>query len=510
MTIARIGQRMQRLASAASFSRVPTVSLQTGASDRAASATARRDALAKFDWVMWNVYRSSSLAATLESTIAYIKATNPDSINSNYVIAYELGGQLGTVSALTRSGSTVTLDTPKIQAGMGVGNTFTIWGSAGFSGTWTVASVSGTFNNPGSLTFTVSGGAAAAPSEATEVAACYQAVNTANYVHVAKMFAENWWLRKQGLAGPLTAWATSFGAFDANLYQTPVDVNGDDWVSYLAKDVANVIFGACNGIDYEFLDNYNDPRDDKINDATYPGQRGLRDWLRNGTLQSRTDPTILAGHRAGYARFAQISRSLSAGRAKSPNIKCVGNVDATFSGTGWENTIEAGFLEGFTGSSFALPTIEARMAHHDMVRSRLLAPAQVVMATRGTSVTDWKGFRFGLGHVLMRPGTFFSFSGASYDNTTWYDEFDIVLGDVVDPEPDAAWQTGVWRNRFRNGWALLNPTASAVTLDLSAYSLRSIGAADIGRTPQDAATNSGAAVTSLTLAASDGIVLLYA
>lgn len=487
------------------------MSNQHGASDRAASSSTRRAALAKFDWVMWGVYRgSASLAATLEASIAAVNALNPDCIHSNYVIGYEAGSQGGEIDSIVRTGSAVVVTTTvarntSVSVGAQVRIVSSRASAGAYNGLWTVTAVTAN-----SFTFTATGAALTAADDTSARDAYYIAKNTSSHDLVQKLGDMNWWLRKQGTTGPRVAWTSSYGNWDMNLGNyAPLDAGGDDWVTWKAKDDSTQIFSKVAGLQYVYLDNYNDPRDDKANDVDFPGQRTKRDWKRSGVLQDQADADILAAHRAGQARYATKHRALSVGRAKSANIKVIGNVESTFLNAGYENTLEAAFLEGTTGASYSPATLADLLARHDAIRARLLAPAQVVWSARGASITDYKAMRYGLGAAQLR-NVYFGFSAATYDNITWYDEYETPLGDPVDAEPSTPWFNGMHRRRFTNAWVIVNSTSSTQSVDLTGQNLRRLGAADFGRTPQDPVANSGLAVTTLSLASKDAAFLVYA
>lgn len=64
------------------------------------------------------------------------------------------------------------------------------------------------------------------------------------------------------------------------------------------------------------------------------------------------------------------------------------------------------------------------------------------------------------------------FSGSTdYNQIVWFDEFDLAgagttkwLGKALDPPQTKAWQSGVYRRRFVNGMALVNPKGTAPRL----------------------------------------------
>lgn len=484
-----------------------------GLSDRAATSQSIRDALAKFGWVQWGLYRDAALIANGEASIADVKSQNPAGIHSQYTIVSELGGQTGNITGITRSGTTVTVTTDNLQSGTSVGSVFGIFGTGNFRGEWTATGATGTVGGTGTITFTASGGAATAANETGLVnKAFYQLANTANYVVVQKADAMNWFDRKQGASGALMSWTTAFGTFDMTLGAwLAADGNGDRWVDYKAKDDADFFFANCDGFDYVFLDNFNDLRDDIINDAAFPGQRGKGDWKRTGTLQNRTDNDIALAHRAGYVSVAATHRVRSFNRAKSPNLKVMGNCESTFANPGWENTIEAAMCEGLIGASYSQATTALQLAQHDMIRARLMAPAQILINGQGSSTTNYQDFRKAFCTALMRPTSYFFYShGGTYDNYTWYNEYDARLGSAIEPEPTVPGANGGFSLRFQGGIVLLNTTGSSISFNLTGQGYRRLGASDFTTSVQDGSVNTGAAVSAISVPAGDGIVLIKA
>lgn len=86
----------------------------------------------------------------------------------------------------------------------------------------------------------------------------------------------------------------------------------------------------------------------------------------------------------------------------------------------------------------------------------------------------------------------------------WFDEFDLKLGHAVDPAQWTPWQNGVFRRRFQNGLALVNPHQNPDLAPRAAQTVTVEPGYRRFRGEQDPVTNNGESVTTLTLAAGDG------
>ena len=134
-----------------------------------------------------------------------------------------------------------------------------------------------------------------------------------------------------------------------------------------------------------------------------------------------------------------------------------------------------------------------------------LANAQnnlAIMTVAGPA-TDYKTMRYGLASCLMDNGYYYYTSLEDhYRSALWFDEFDAKLGRAIDPPQFAPWQNGVYRRRFENGMALVNPKGNGAQTVRIEEGYRKIA----GR--QDPATNNGRAVTSVTIPDRDGLILI--
>lgn len=310
----------------------------------------------------------------------------------------------------------------------------------------------------------------------------------------------DWWA--YNAAGQHTDWSGgSFGSWDTNLtlFTTP-DVNGDRWPQWLAKaDHSRLLQGA----DFDIW--YSD------NNMWRP--RSNVDWDRNGTDDGDSITTRnwwRDGQRAYY----------DTARATAPNMLVMVNADNDLSGTvfppgadqfeQYRNAVHGAFLERVMGESWSAETWggwELAMSWYYQIRTNLLDPKIVMFEVGLPSTSDYQYLRYAFASALMNDGYF----TASTDSNQipWFDEFDLAgtastkwLGQAVDPPPMVAWQNGVFRRRFQNGMAIVNPRGNGPrTVTIEAGYRRFMG-------NQAPAVNNGLPATSITLVDRDGILLM--
>jgi hypothetical protein len=125
--------------------------------------------------------------------------------------------------------------------------------------------------------------------------------------------------------------------------------------------------------------------------------------------------------------------------------------------------------------------------------------------------SDYRWNRYGMCSALMDNG-YYAVSDQNiggYSTVLWFDEewggsLQTVgyLGYPIDPPQTSAWSQGVYRREFNNGLVLVNPKGNGTrTVNVGAGWKRLLGR-------QDPVHNDGRSVTSVTLNAQDGIILL--
>ncbi len=318
----------------------------------------------------------------------------------------------------------------------------------------------------------------------------------------------DWWARTSN--GDQTTFESS-ATFVTNItsHVTPAP-NGDRFPQWMAKSRKAAFFDAVPDYDLWYSDNaFYRPRVDA-------------DWNRDGTDDSKDDPAVRVDYRNGMVAYWSKIAELR------PDIIVMGNVDGKDSFGGlrepeYQRVLGSAFLEAGMGQSFSeekpggLGWYSLKQTYHSMM-DNTVAPHLVTMGIYGdvTKSPGYAQFRYGLCTVLMENGYFnYTHTPNSYWGVQWFDEYDLAgtsntgwLGEAIDPPQRSPWSNGVFRRRFTNGVALVNPRTNldgtlraAATVDLTGLGYRRISGT------QDSAVNNGANVTTLTLAPGDGIVL---
>jgi hypothetical protein len=293
----------------------------------------------------------------------------------------------------------------------------------------------------------------------------------------------DWWARKTD--GSRVQWTAQYHAWDINFTAgSRPDANGRRFPQWLAERDDGVFFKPVS-FDLWYCDN------------VMVRPRVTADWNRDGTNDDPKAPAVAAGYRAGHrAEWDHIRRI-------HPGLPLMGNADDELSEPEYAGQLEGAFLEALMGKRWSIETWAGwpkAMARYHAVMANTRAPHIVGFNVHG-SPTDYRFFRYAYGSCLLDDGYFcFTSAEKGYSSVTWFDEFDFKLGAAITEPPASPWQSGVWRRDFEQGLALVNPAKQAVTVTLEPGFSRLQG-------KQDAATNDGQPVTSVTLQAKDGIIL---
>ena len=313
-----------------------------------------------------------------------------------------------------------------------------------------------------------------------------------------ELTAQKWWLYANATSGsPVrSSFGTGYGEANNTLY-APADSSGKDWITWKRDyDYAFNVTGDAKDdpnpyVDGFFLDNvFTQPRVDG-------------DWDRDGTTDLKTDPKaggwIRDGAKAWYDRI----------RAKWPGSLQLGNIgdfgDPKKTIGVLDGVIDGGVFEGAIGETWSLETwagFDVMMQQYKRTYDATRAPSLLIFGVDNWTKGDFKTARYAMGACWMGDGYLYANTTYSPDDMLWFDEFDHDLGHPTQPFQTAAWSHGVWRRDFDKGIVLVNPKGNgSQTVDLGGTFHKIAGT-------QDATTNDGSTVTTVTLADRDGLVLL--
>lgn len=300
----------------------------------------------------------------------------------------------------------------------------------------------------------------------------------------------DWWARKAD--GSKTAWTSDFGNKEVNI------------TSYVAPDGAGKRYPQTTAdVDYTYYHNVAGLRFDMVfMDNFWAQPRVDADYTLTGVNTARTNTTLRQKWQEAYVAY------IAAIQALIPGIMVIGNVDGDTYGNSlspplYQNLIEGAFFEGAIGKSYsptAITGTNSLMDRYHKLLVRTKAPHYVLLNAYG-SATDYQKARYALAMAMMDDGYLCYVQETPDLEPCWFDEFDQIIGEPEESYRTAAWSDGVWRRLYTGGMVLANPTTSAKTVTIAAGYKSFLGT-------QDPAVNDGAAKTSITLAAKDGILLL--
>jgi hypothetical protein len=306
------------------------------------------------------------------------------------------------------------------------------------------------------------------------------------YPLAAEASANGWWLQRAD-GSPATFTSGSTWAVNMTGWARP-NAAGQRYPQFKAGYDHRLYFERTP-MDYAFTAN------------TFARPRVDADWRGDGTNQLRTDPTIQAAMRAGYAAYwAQL-------RALAPDLKIMGGLDNSndLSSAEYEGRLDGAFLDGMIGKNWSLESMsgwESAMERYRAALARTRAGKHVVFVAYGQSPTDYATLRYGLASALMDDGVFMFIPSSGSQVPAWYDEYAAELGDAVDAPPAAPARDGIYVRRYENGLVLVNPhRTAAATIDVGPGYRRLAGS-------QDPAVNSGAVQSVVTLGPREGLLMV--
>jgi hypothetical protein len=302
----------------------------------------------------------------------------------------------------------------------------------------------------------------------------------------AAIEANDWWVHTA--SGAHVQWTAVYGNDEVNITRwAPADAQGRRWPQWKAQWDTSTVLGKLSGLDYVFNDNVMfQPRYDA-------------DLMRNGSNQLRSDPSIQAAFRTGYADY------WAALRAHNPSLGIIGNADNDLGHAEFKGQLEGAFLECQMGKSWSIETWggwAAMMKRYRDVMAHTKTPGLVIFQACGANGIDPAQARYGFASVLMDNGLF-AYTVNGVTAPYWADEFSAPLGTPVDAPPTVATASGIWMRRYSNGVALVNPGTSTLSIDLGDGYRHIAGS-------QDPVVNNGQPERVVTLPPKSGLVMIKA
>ena len=299
----------------------------------------------------------------------------------------------------------------------------------------------------------------------------------------------DWWARKRN--GEHTS--SYRNSWNTNITEhVQRDSNGDTWPEWAVSRDYREFFRDIPELDIWFIDNW------------FYKPRVTADWNGDGVDDDKDSEIIRQDYRQGFVNGLRRARELAPGRI------FMGNVDGDpqmnqglLTEPEYTGQISA-LYEGAIGKSWSRETWATWKSMMNQYQTTLAnARDRLLIMTVHGEATDYALMRYGLASCLMDDGYYYYTTfETEYRSALWFDEYDVKLGLAIDPPQFSPWQQGVYRRRFQNGMVLVNPKDNGSrTVQIEPGYNRLSG-------QQDRVTNNGQPVSSLTLAARDGIILI--
>lgn len=326
--------------------------------------------------------------------------------------------------------------------------------------------------------------------------------------HRDKLDQEGWWLYAKATGGSKVVSIDGSGWITNLTDSVPTDANGDRWNRWMAKRTYADMWSHLPELDGVYTDN------------VFWKPRAGGDWDRNGTADNLQ--AAAPAFRAGMVKHFEQLRALVPAKLVTGNIGDWGRPEASV--PEYAGKLDGGFLEHYIGMSWSHEGVDMNgvnngwgswgrmMTAYRKVSGLVKDPALMLFNMKGKS-TDFKTFRYGFASSLMGDA-YFDFSdgtsGSVYKPTVpWFNEYDLAgtkttswLGRAVDQPQTAPWKDGVYRRRFENGMALVNPRGNGPrSVAVGPGFARFKG-------KQDPAYNNGGPAETVLLADRDGILLV--
>ncbi|HEU5079094.1 MAG TPA: Ig-like domain-containing protein [Opitutaceae bacterium] len=249
------------------------------------------------------------------------------------------------------------------------------------------------------------------------------------------------------------------------------------------------------------------------------------DWNRDGVTDSQNDLTVRTYYRQGNVDHIKAITQLAPGMPIAGNIDgWSGSNDGFLRESQYAGLFSGALQEHAMGQTYSEESVangwNQMMTSYRSLMDHTIAPHLVIFSADGLP-TDYAKFRYAFASALMEDGYFCyspvnSTNHVTYGSVAWFDEYDLAgtsntswLGAAVDPKQRMPHVQGLYIRRFQNGLAIVNPKGNGTqTIDLSTLYPGETYHRISGT--QDAATNNGATVTSLTLDERNGLILVKA
>ncbi|MDJ0928066.1 MAG: putative glycoside hydrolase [Gammaproteobacteria bacterium] len=308
-----------------------------------------------------------------------------------------------------------------------------------------------------------------------------------NREKAAKLDKEGWWLVDAN--GDRVQWTDRYRAWDINVTSwVDADRNGQRYSEWLADYDYATFFEPVPEFDIWYFDNA----------LSRPAVKRA-DWDLDGRNERQDDAFVEEMYRVGNVRHWARARELR------PDAMLMANSD-DLSSPEYRQQLEGAFLEAIVGLNWSTETKQGWVAAMERYRAAIRdtrAPHMVTFNVHGR-IDDYATMRFGLASALLEDGYYaYSEAGASYRSVPWFDEFDVDLGQPVEPPQAEPYEKRVYRRVFEKGMAIVNPTRRRVTVDIEPGYRRFLGS-------QDSATNDGTSARSVAIPPRDGLLLVRA
>ena len=270
------------------------------------------------------------------------------------------------------------------------------------------------------------------------------------------------------------------------------DANGDTYSEWVVRRDYDLFFRDTPELDLWFFDNW------------FYRPRVDADWDGDGVDDDRNDPAVRTYFRQGYRDALDRARELA------PGMVFMGNADGDApSNNGMLTEPEyrgqlTAIHEGAMGQDWSAETWGGwKMMMRQYQTTIFNAQHNVAIMNVKGDEHDYAMMRYGLASCLLDNGYYYySLSDRTYTANFWFDEYDIDLGRAIDPPQFDEWQNGVYRRRFENGMAIVNPKGNGTrTVQIGPGYKRFSGT-------QDPSTNNGQVAESVTLGERDGLILV--